>query len=186
MAGEKDRQVNEVNGGQGPKVAKSDKSNIRLSGRIILVFLLLVGLLIAVITLQANFNRPETSSQGREKSYRAPQASGFAELAAGMRRDRKPVQVMASGDERKPEPARRIVIEAPKNTSALPQHYYSDKNDAQAANTLRTLKLQALTAKPVVENFELKQDGKTEAATQRAASAPNTMTGGAHAAGAAG
>jgi type IV secretion system protein VirB10 len=32
--------------------------------------------------------------------------------------------------------------------------YYSDKNDAQAASTLRTLKLQALTAKPVVEGFQ--------------------------------
>jgi type IV secretion system protein VirB10 len=76
-----------------------------------------------------------------------------------MRRDRKTPQ---------PEPAQapvqetniqKIVIEGerrPMIQEPLPYfpRYYSDRNDAQAAGALRTLKLQALTAKPLVEGFQ--------------------------------
>ena len=184
MAGEIDR-PDEANGRQaGPNVAKSNKGTRYFSKRVILVFIVLTGVIIAAITLQTQFNRSGNSSKEREKSYRVPQPSGFVELAAGMRRDRKPpVQVIAQEElKRNTEPARRIVINAPENEHnyAPPLlRYHSDRNDAQAANTLRTLKLQALTARPVVENFELKRNENTDNTRKDGIASQNTVTGGA-------
>ncbi len=153
---------------QGVRVERSERQTKRYSKRVIIVFLIAVGAIIAAIALQAQFKIGGSAPHERDKNYRTPQASGFAELATGMRRDRRPVQVfMTSPDEpmKMPEP-QRIVIE--RTTGAerpLPPRYYSNKDDAQAASTLRTLKLQALASKPLVEDF--KQDsgeGKTQGA----------------------
>jgi hypothetical protein len=38
--------------------------------------------------------------------------------------------------------------------SSLPR-YYSNKDDAQLAQTLKTMKIQAITARPVVDDFKL-------------------------------
>jgi len=167
----------------GPQVAKSNKDTKRYSKRIILLFIIGVGLLIATITMQAKFGSTGNSSRERERNYRAPQQSGFAELAAEMRRDRRPVQVLTPGEPKHdPEPVRRITIEGTRrelgDLPSLPR-YYSNKNDAQAANTLRTLKLQALAAQPVVENFELRRNEVTHTTQRDNGSAPNVMAAGA-------
>ena len=180
--GEKDRPDETSERQAGPHVAKSGKDTRRYSKRIILVFIIGVGVLIGMITMQAHFDRGGNSVREREKSYRVPQPSGFAELAAEMRRDRKPVQVAAPEEsKRDPEPARRIVIETPKkernDVPPLPR-YYSDRHDAQAANTLRTMRLQALTAKPVVENFELKRNEGTDTTQRDSVSSSSVVTGG--------
>lgn len=57
--------------------------------------------------------------------------------------------------------------------------YYSDRNDAQSANTLRTLKLQALASKPVVENFEPPQNKESKASQEYGASITASAAGGA-------
>ena len=169
----------------GPNVAKSDKETKGYSKRIILVFIVGVGALIAMITMQAQFDRAGNASRERERNYRAPQPLGFAELAAEMRRDRRPVQVVTMEEPRRepdaiimPEPARRIVVEAPNRERGLPR-YYSDRNDAQAASMLRTMRLQALTAKPLVEGFELQRNEVTNTVQQGGASPQGTVTGGA-------
>jgi type IV secretion system protein VirB10 len=150
------------------------------------VFIAAVGVLIATIALQARFGGGDNASREREKNYRAPQPSGFSELAAGMRRDRKPVEVIRQEEPKRepepvPSPVQKIVIEAPKNerrvyAPPLPR-YYSDRNDAQATNTLRTMKLQALTAKPVVENFELRRNDGNNAEKKDAVPSQGTASG---------
>lgn len=139
----------------GARIERSDKKTKRYSKRIILVFIALVGIVIFAITMQAQFDRDGTSADGPAKNYRPPQPAGFAELAASMRRDRRPAPAPAS-----PEPrTQRIVVEGPREmqpvrpASLLPR-YYSNRDDAQAANTLRILKAQALMAKPVAEGFQ--------------------------------
>jgi type IV secretion system protein VirB10 len=81
-----------------------------------------------------------------------------------MRRDRQIVPV--SPEQRSPDVrTQRIVIEGRQGNAAraiqpaLPR-YYSSKDDAQLAQTLRTMKIQAITARPVVENFNLEGEGK--------------------------
>jgi type IV secretion system protein VirB10 len=146
----------------GPQVAQSGKRTKRYSRRIILVFIAFVGVLLVMITMQARF-KGDTSPERSARNYRAPQAAGFAELAANMRRDRRPVQVATpeipavpvSGNRRQ-----RIVIEGARATPVSPQpRYYSNRNDAQAANTLRTMKMQALTAKPLIDGFGQDENG---------------------------
>lgn len=137
-------------GPQGLPIDTNGKKTKRYSKRIIVVFILAMGLLIAAITMQAQFKLTGDPGGGPDKTYRPPPQAGFTELATSMKRDRRPVQVVqnpAPEPEREPQ---RIVIE--ESTPALPQ-YYSNRDDAQAANILRTLRLQALTAKPVVEDF---------------------------------
>ena len=151
MAGEKDA---------GVQVERSEKKTNAYSRRIIIFSALAVGLLIFFIAANADFGRggkPEETS----KNYRAPQPSGFAELASGMRRDRQPVQTIVSAEPVK-EPEKRTIsigrraAEPRVITPSLPR-YYSNRDDAQAASQLRMMKIQALTAKPVVEDF--RQDG---------------------------
>jgi type IV secretion system protein VirB10 len=78
-----------------------------------------------------------------------------------MRRDRRPVQAIVPAEPVK-EPERRIisiekrVAEPRPDVPRLPR-YYSNRDDAQAASQLRMMKIQALMAKPVVEDF--RQDG---------------------------
>jgi type IV secretion system protein VirB10 len=82
-----------------------------------------------------------------------------------MRRDRRPIQVIVSGDSKRDRvetKTQRIVIEGMKGKRLVPMSppkYYGNRDDAQAAATLRTMKLQALTAKPVVEDFRLETRG---------------------------
>ncbi|MDR1509757.1 MAG: TrbI/VirB10 family protein [Synergistaceae bacterium] len=141
----------------GPNVGQSGKKTKHYGKRVIFAFLAFVAIVLFCIATQADFSKPGYSRSETGRDYRAPQPSGFAELAAGMRRDRKtpepsPVPV--------PETKiQKILIEGERRPpiqehfSAIPR-FYSDKNDAQAASTLRTLKLQALTAKPVVDDFK--------------------------------
>ena len=153
----------------GPRVAKSKKNTKRYSKRIILVFILAVAALLFVITVQAQMKkRADDESWGQEKTYRAPLASGFAELAADMRRDRRPdvaaipapVPTPASQEPvlpEQPQPEKsgqRVVIrKVERPASPPPPRYYSNEHDADTANTLRLLKEQALLAKPVVADF---------------------------------
>jgi type IV secretory pathway VirB10-like protein len=168
--------------GEGPQIAKSNKGTKRYGKRIILVFILGVGALLFLITAQAQFKRAGQSQQDQEKNYRAPQPSGFAELAAGMRRDRRPVvqevtQVVIASEEVKQPPrqqAQRVVIKTAER-KAEPPRYYSNQKDAQAATTLHTLKLQALASRPVVEDFVPEKDKETDTATQ--AGGPASLTG---------
>lgn len=140
---------------QGPRIAPGNKKTKRYSKRVIAAFLVGVACLIALITLQAEFKIGGGSTEGPGKNYQTPQQAGFVDLATSMRRDRRPVQVVqttpAPRAEEKPQ---RIVVERPPQPTgpSLPR-YYSNRDDAQAANTLRTLRLQALTAKPVAEGF---------------------------------
>ena len=195
MKGEKDRpdEASERHE-DGPLISKSQKHTRRYSKRIILVFIIGVGALIGLITVQTRFERGNNSSQGHKTNLRAPQPSGFAELAAEMRRDRKPAQpiqiVMPEERESVPEPkpapepeptpVQRIVIEAPRRervpVPSIPR-YYSNKDDSQAAATLRMLKFQALTAKPLAENFELTRNEAANTTQRDAVSPPNTVTG---------
>ena len=156
------------------QVERSERQTRRYSKRVILVFLILVGGIIAAITMQAQFKIGGISPQEQNKNYRTPQASGFAELATGMRRDRQPAPIfMTSPDEPKvPEPQRIVIERTIKAERPLSPRYYSNKDDAQAASTLRTLKLQALASKPLVEDF--KQDSG-EGKVQRANAENGTM-----------
>jgi hypothetical protein len=118
-----------------------------------------VGVLLAMITMQARFKRGDSSLERGSRNYRTPQAEGFAELAANMRRDRQPViQITPTVPEQAPR-TQRIVIEGTKETrqlyfdqTPLPR-YYSNKDDAQAASTFKTMKMQALVAKPIADGF---------------------------------
>jgi len=164
-------EINSSDRPAGPNVAKSDKETRGFSKRIILVFIVGVGALIAMITMQTQFGVTDNSSRERERNYRAPQPSGFVELAAGLRRDR--ILVQGAWPSEAPElprreSERRMVVEVPnranmeRDAPSLPR-YYSDRNAAQAANMLRTMKLQALTAQPVVEGFELQRNDAVNA-----------------------
>lgn len=158
----------------GPQVARSSKETRRYTKRVIFVFIICVAVLIAVITAQTHYKREDTRVPEREKSYRAPQPSGFAELAVGLRRER--VSVQAEVKRESEETQGVIVTRATERKLIVPAaSYYSDRNDAQGANTLRTLKLQALTSRPEVENFELKRNDEAGVSQQRTAVA-NTTT----------
>ncbi|MDR1508698.1 MAG: TrbI/VirB10 family protein [Synergistaceae bacterium] len=143
----------------GPRIERSGKETRKFGKRIIFVFLFGLAGLILGINAQVRFKSGDFSDIGAAKNYRIPPASGFAELAASMRSDRKTAPVD------KPEPpsadvrTQRIVIEGGREPRTLPvrpamPRYRSDNDDAQLARTLRNMKVQAITAKPVVENFK--------------------------------
>jgi type IV secretion system protein VirB10 len=78
-----------------------------------------------------------------------------------MRSDRKGMPA-ADTPESPPKDVRtrKIVIEGKPEPLAIPARsvmprYSSNNDDAQLARTLRTMKIQAITAKPVVENFKV-------------------------------
>jgi type IV secretion system protein VirB10 len=172
----------------GPNVAKSDKETKHYGKRVIFLFILGIAALLFLITAQAMFNRVNPSPEG-EKNYRAPRQEGFAELAAGMRSDRQkpaeksePVRRTEAGTRQEParEPektpekgARRIIIRRAERPAPL-QRYYSNTHDAQAASTLRTLKLQALAAKPLVDDFSPQESGGGNASLNAAGSSSGT------------
>jgi type IV secretion system protein VirB10 len=119
--------------------------------------------LIALITSQAHFGAPN-AVQTREKPLRAPMQNDFAAFAALIRNDRAnspavpaPSKSTAAAPSLK-EPEARVI----QSRSRLP--YQSNQDDAQAAGQLRTMKVQALTAKPIAEGFEsneIKQEAIT-------------------------
>ena len=74
----------ELSGRQGPNVAKSKHETKRYGKRVILVFILGIGALLCLITLQARFDKGGNASREQEHDYRAPRQEGFAELAAGV------------------------------------------------------------------------------------------------------
>jgi type IV secretory pathway VirB10-like protein len=163
----------------GPHVERSDKQTHAYSGRIVLFVLLCVAILIGAITLQARFKIGGNSPDVTDKNYRAPQPSGFAEMAAEMRRDRldkRQVQAARPSPDARGPRTQKIVIEearetrAPQYTQPALPRYYSNRDDAQAASTLRTLKMQALAAKPIAEDFKKEVtaggSGSAEAASQ--------------------
>ena len=172
MTGER----NDSNGRQsGPRVAQSGKRTKRYSRRIILVFIVIVGVLLAMITMQARFKLDGESLEKGTKNYRTPQASGFAELAANMRRDRQPVQVIQATPEQGAR-TQRIVIEGTREARPMspsePElpRYYSNRDDAQAANTFKTMRMQALLAKPVADGFGQEENESVNAGTQNISS----------------
>jgi type IV secretion system protein VirB10 len=141
----------------GVQVPRSKKRTQGYSKRVIFVFILAVGVLIIFITMQTETHR-EGERQRPERNYRIPQPSGFAELAASMRPKPAPAAPVPTPE----PPPQRIVVQGarPRPVSAAPR-YFSDPKDAQDAGTLRTLKLQALVAKPVAEGFDLQQTQQT-------------------------
>jgi type IV secretion system protein VirB10 len=175
----------------GPRVAKSDKETKHYGKRVIFLFIFGIGALLCLITAQARFGRGNPPREG-EKDYRAPRQEGFAELAAGMRKERRravekpepaerkipdePVREPEKIPEKTPEKGARLILRAERPAS--PHRYYSNDEDTRAASTLRTLKLQALAAKPVVEDFSLKESGD-ESASSRAGSSSGTGNAGA-------
>jgi type IV secretory pathway VirB10-like protein len=163
----------------GPNVGQSGKKTKHYGKRVIFAFLAFVAIVLFCIATQADFSKTGYSRSETGRDYRAPQPSGFAELAAGMRRDRKtpPEPVPAPIQETK---IQKIVIEGERppliqeHFSAIPR-FYSDKNDAQAASTLRTLKLQALTAKPVVDDFKTESGADAANGGGKGAATPNNF-----------
>ena len=158
---------------QGPQIASSKKKTKHFSKRLIFFFVLAVGALIAIIGMQSRFTTTGGGAAPLEKNYSPPKQENFAELAAGMRQDRKPVQVVTAPAPEPEKQPQRIVIQDKRAQQPARQplpRYYSNKGDAQAANTLRTLRLQALTAKPVVEDFAPK--GAAPASASASSSAP--------------
>ncbi|MDR1483040.1 MAG: TrbI/VirB10 family protein [Synergistaceae bacterium] len=153
----------------GPGIARSEKETRGYGKRIILVFLLSVGAVIALITFQTKFKIGDLSDENPMKNYRIPPATGFAELAASMRRDRQVERVVETIRQPSRNRTQRVVIEGKREKSGKPEilpvrtvpvrpvppRYYSNNDDAQLAQTLRTLKLQAITAKPIIENFDV-------------------------------
>jgi type IV secretion system protein VirB10 len=125
-----------------------------------------------LVILQQRFTGAGTSREGESKNYNAPQQAGFAELAMAMKRNRQPAQVVQTPktEQREKQP-QRIVIEnrAPAPKSAPPR-YYSNQDDAQAATRRRMLKMQALTSKPVVEDFQPENGSGGDASTKTATS----------------
>ncbi|MDR1648999.1 MAG: hypothetical protein LBR71_01955 [Synergistaceae bacterium] len=162
----------------GPNVEQSGKKTRRYGKRIIFAFLAFVAIVLFCIATQADFSKTGYSRSETGRDYRAPQPSGFAELAAGMRRDRKTPEPELAPIPVQETKIQKIVIEGERRPqfqqpfSTVPR-FYSDKNDAQAASTLRTLKLQALTAKPVVEDFKM-ESGENSANGGRSAVPPNS------------
>lgn len=136
----------------GVNVERSKVQTKAHSKRVILYFILLVGIIIALITIQTPFSSGNRSRDAQPRNYHAPQAAGFMELATSMRRDRKPVQIVP--EEKAPL---KLSVQEPiplKPYAPPVSRYYTNKDDAQAASTLRTLKLQALSAKPFVDDFD--------------------------------
>ena len=143
----------EQNGGV--QVPRSKKRTQGYSKRVIFVFILAVGVLIVFITMQAETHREGSERQRPEKNYRIPQPSGFAELAASMRPAPAPAAPVPMADTPEPQSGpQRVVGTRPRPAPPRSPRYFSDQKDAQAAGTLRTLKLQALVAKPVAEGFD--------------------------------
>jgi type IV secretory pathway VirB10-like protein len=167
----------------GPKVERSEKETRRYGKRIILVFLLSVAAVIGMITAQSKFKIGDFEDGAPAKNYRTPPATGFAELAASMRQDRqlakRSVPEPRSGDIK----TQRIVIEGKMEgraeTRAIPAQpalprYWSENGDAQIAATLRTMKIQAITARPLVENFKV--EGSESGERQRGESEPANLS----------
>jgi hypothetical protein len=142
------------------------------------VFLASVGIVILLITAQAKFSLGSFTDGGPERNYRTPPASGFAELAASMRRDRQ------TAPEARPSEVRtqRVVIQgrleegrpAPRPMPVRPSlpRYYSEDGDAQLAKTLKTMKVQAITAKPVIEDFKIDESERETGAPLQGGSGP--------------
>jgi type IV secretion system protein VirB10 len=151
------------NQNNGVQVERDTRKAKGYSKRIIAWGIFGVFALIALITSQAHFGAPNVI-QTQEKPLRAPQGADFAILAASVRNDRAsrpvaptPPNSTAAAPLLK-EPEARVV----QSRSRLP--YQSNQDDAQAAGQLRTMKVQALTAKPVAEGFdtnEIKQEAIT-------------------------
>ena len=157
----------------GPKIERSEKETKKYGKRIIFVFLLGVGAVILLINAQARFRPGGGAGEDAPKNYRTPPSAGFAELAASMRRDRRPVQVISPGvisRDAQNSGARRVIIEGRPETGKIAAlhpapRYYSNNDDAQLARTLRTMKAQAITARPVVENFNADESRETQASS---------------------
>jgi type IV secretion system protein VirB10 len=150
----------ETNKSGGPRVERSGKETRRFGKRIIFVFLFCLAGVIVAINMQVRFKRGDFSDIGTVKNYRIPPASGFAELAASMRSDRKGAPVSTPEPPSRDVRTQRIVIEGRREQRTIPiqpvmSRYSSNNDDAQLARTLRTMKIQAITAKPVVENFKV-------------------------------
>jgi type IV secretion system protein VirB10 len=83
-----------------------------------------------------------------------------------MRRDRKQERPVNVSVDIQKDRTQRIVIEGNPGKREipavlalpLPPRYYSNDDDAQLARTLRTMKIQAMTARPVVENFKIEEN----------------------------
>lgn len=168
MTGEQNRHGEDIRRKSGPQVARSNKETRHYTKRIIFVFIISVAVLIAMITAQTHYKRSDQRAPEREKNYRSPQPSGFAELAAEMRRDRSSAQTEVPSGKRGSEETQKIIVSGATGKKVLKPApaYYSDRNDAQSANTLRTLKLQALASKSVVENFEPPQNKETKSSQE--------------------
>ncbi|MDR1020595.1 MAG: hypothetical protein LBL73_07550, partial [Synergistaceae bacterium] len=158
----------------GVQVERSGKKAAGYSKRVIALFILCVALLLIGITVQAKFKTGGNVRENPAKNYRIPQPSGFAELASSMRRDRKTAAPQPVSQDRHEPGTRKIIIEGTKKESkesvirpviTLPR-YYSNKDDAQAASQLRTLKMQALSAKPVVDDFQPEKMDRNNAPVQ--------------------
>jgi type IV secretion system protein VirB10 len=160
----------ETSKSSGPRVERSGKETRKFGKRIIFVFLFCLAGVIVAINMQVRFKRGDFSDIGAVKNYRIPPASGFAELAASMRSDRKATPANTPAIPARDVRTQRIVIEGRHEPQTIPAReipalpviprYSSNNDDAQLARTLRTMKIQAITAKPVVENF--KADGIEE------------------------
>jgi hypothetical protein len=158
----------------GPRIARSDRKTLKYGKRIIFVFIVCVAVVLFFVTIQAHFKLDSQPGGEGEKSYRTPSQSGFAELAASMRKDRqqaKPVQVSHNV---RADRTQRIVIQGKPEkreiqaVPALPLHprYYSNDDDAEMARTLRTMKIQAMTSRPVVENFKVEGNEEADGARE--------------------
>jgi type IV secretion system protein VirB10 len=165
------------------QVEQSEKKAAGYSKRIIAVFILCVALLLFGITIQAKFNPGGGNREDPAKNYRIPQPSGFAELASSMRRDRKPEAPQPASPDKPESRTQRIVIEGTGKekeivTRPAPARpgYGSNRDDAQAASQLRTLKMQALTAKPIVDGFQPEKTGSGANVTrENSGTAPQVM-----------
>ena len=100
----------EKEGQNGPTVERSEKKTRRYGKRIIWAFIAFVAIVLFCVATQAKFNKTGYSREETGRDYRAPQPSGFAELAAGMRRDRKTPEP-APVQEPKESRIQKIVIE---------------------------------------------------------------------------
>jgi type IV secretion system protein VirB10 len=151
-----ERETNKFGGG--PRIERSGKETRRFGKRIIFVFLFVLAGVILGINAQVRFKSGDFSDSGTVKNYRIPPASGFAELAASMRGDRKQTPAAEPVRPSRDVRTQRIVIEGRREPQTIPvlpvmPRYRSNNDDAQLARTLRNMKIQAITAKPLVENF---------------------------------
>jgi type IV secretion system protein VirB10 len=167
----------------GVQVQRGEKQTNSHSKRIILVFIILVGVIISLITMQARFKLGGSSDAGAAKIYRTPPASGFAELVASIRRDREPAKTKEPAAPSWDVRTQRIVIEGKKEGGVIPAlpyapRYYSNEDDARIARTLMTMKVQAMTARPLVEDFKKEENdkGASESVTYPGRLAPASPT----------